>query len=56
MVRELVEDVPLPSGDADAVDHANTVVSFRHLEEARVRVIAESGPGLTSPSGGLVDR
>ena len=54
MSREHVVDIDLRWGDADAFGHVNNVVFFRYLEEARARVIPESGPGSTILSGGLV--
>jgi acyl-CoA thioester hydrolase len=54
MSREHVVDIGLRWGDADAFGHVNNVVFFRYLEEARARVIPESGPGSTILSGGLV--
>ena len=54
MSREHVVDIDLRWGDADAFGHINNVVFFRYLEEARARVIPESGPGSTILSGGLV--
>ena len=54
MSREHVVDIDLRWGDADAFGHVNNVVFFRYLEEARARVIPDSGPGSTILSGGLV--
>lgn len=54
MAVEKVIDISLRWGDADAFGHVNNVVFFRYLEEARARVIPDSGPGSTILSGGLV--
>ena len=54
MSIEHVVDIDLRWGDADSFAHVNNVVFFRYLEEARARVIPESGPGSTILSGGLV--
>ena len=54
MSSEHVVDIDLRWGDADAFGHVNNVVFFRYLEEARARVIPETGPGSTLLSGGLV--
>jgi len=54
MPIEHVVDIDLRWGDADSFAHVNNVVFFRYLEEARARVIPESGPGSTILSGGLV--
>ena len=54
MSSEHVVDIDLRWGDADAFGHVNNVVFFRYLEEARARVIPETGPGSTILSGGLV--
>ena len=54
MLQEHIVDIDLRWGDADAFGHVNNVVFFRYLEEARARVIPESGPGSTILSGGLV--
>lgn len=54
MHGEAVVDIPLRWGDADAFGHVNNVVFFRYLEEARARLIPDSGPGSTILSGGLV--
>ena len=54
MSREHIVDIDLRWGDADAFGHVNNVVFFRYLEEARARVIPDSGPGSTILSGGLV--
>ncbi len=54
MSLEHVVDIDLRWGDADAFGHVNNVVFFRYLEEARARVIPDSGPGSTILSGGLV--
>ena len=54
MLQEHIVEIDLRWGDADAFGHVNNVVFFRYLEEARARVIPESGPGSTILSGGLV--
>ena len=54
MSLEHVVNIDLRWGDADAFGHVNNVVFFRYLEEARARVIPDSGPGSTILSGGLV--
>ena len=54
MSREHIVDIDLRWGDADTFGHVNNVVFFRYLEEARARVIPDSGPGSTILSGGLV--
>ena len=54
MSLEHVVDIDLRWGDADAFGHVNNVVFFRYLEEARARMIPDSGPGSTILSGGLV--
>ena len=54
MSSEHVVDIDLRWGDADAFGHVNNVVFFRYLEEARARVIPDTGPGSTILSGGLV--
>ena len=54
MSREHIVDIDLRWGDADACGHVNNVLFFRYLEEARARVIPDSGPGSTILSGGLV--
>lgn len=53
---ERVVEVPLRWGDSDAFRHINNVVFFRLLEEARARVIPETGPGSTLLANGLVVR
>ena len=54
MSLEHVVNIDLRWGDADAFGHVNNVVFFRYLEEARARLIPDSGPGSTILSGGLV--
>ena len=54
MSMEHVVDIDIRWGDADAFGHVNNVEFFRYLEEARARVIPDSGPGSTILSGGLV--
>ena len=54
MSQERVIDLLMRWGDSDAFGHINNVVFFRYLEEARARIIPESGPGSTILSGGLV--
>jgi acyl-CoA thioester hydrolase len=56
MALERVVDVSLRWGDSDTFQHINNVVFFRLLEEARARVIPESGPGSTLLTNGLVVR
>jgi acyl-CoA thioester hydrolase len=56
MALERVVELSLRWGDSDSFQHINNVVFFRLLEEARARIIPESGPGSTLLQNGLVVR